>query len=340
MTERPSPEQVELLLNGFRSLLESYEPADPDRVVNPADAFFLYRLLLRRNPSATVDLPVLLGDTATFRELLQRVLDSDEFARGGTFTPPHRLWMTELEDFRFWFNTSDREMGVVMALDRYEPESVQFIRQILRPGMKCIDAGAQTGFFTCLMASVVGETGAVYAFEPMPGSYEVLLKNIKENGFSPRVRPYQFACSNAASEIEASQVGRMYVAGKVPGCPQVSMTAVRVDAIISESVDLIKLDVEGHEPEALEGMRGLIARSHPVIISECNEYWLQSANTSSRAYIELLNSYGYEVFDLKDLSAALAADSPTLQEVRIFDVVALPRERIELDLIKTREVTA
>ena len=112
----------------------------------------MYRLLLGRNPNATVDLPALLSNRRTFRELRQSVLDSDEFARDGTFTPPHRLWMSELDDFRFWFNTSDREMGVVMAMGQYEPSSVRFIRQALRPGMKCIDAGAQTGFYTCLMA--------------------------------------------------------------------------------------------------------------------------------------------------------------------------------------------
>ena len=79
------------------------------------------------------------------------MLDSDEFAGNGTFTPPHRLWMAELDEFRFWFNTSDREMGVVMAMGRYEPSCVRFVRQALRPGMRCLDAGAQTGFYTCLM---------------------------------------------------------------------------------------------------------------------------------------------------------------------------------------------
>ena len=155
---------------------------------------------------------------------------------------------------------------------------------------------------------------------------ELLLKNIQENGFGPRVRPYQLACSNRATQIEASQVGQMYVAGAVPGCPQVAMTAVRVDQIVHDAVDLIKIDVEGHEPAAIEGMRDLIARSHPIIVSECNEYWLQSSNTSGREYIALLNSYGYQVFDLSDLSVAMTPDSPRLQEVRIFDVVALPPE--------------
>jgi FkbM family methyltransferase len=335
MSEQPQHEQIEWLVNGFRTLLESYEPADPDHTVNPADAFFMYRLLLGRNPSITVDLPALMRNGKTFRELLQGVLDSDEWARVATFLPPRRVWMSELDGFRFWFNTTDREMGVAMAMGRYEPASVRFIKQALQPGMTCIDAGSQTGFYTCVMASAVGETGTVYAFEPMPASYQLLLKNIQENGFGSRVRPYQLACSNCTTEIEASEVGQMYVAGTVAGCPLVAMTAVRVDEIVHDAVDLIKIDVEGHEPAAIEGMRDLIARSHPIIVSECNEYWLQISNTSGREYIALLSSFGYQVFDLSDLSVAMTPDSPRLREVRIFDLVALPRERAE-----AREVSA
>ena len=229
-----SPNRSSGSCSGFRNLLESYGPANPDDAVNPADAFFMYRLLLGRNPSATVDLPALMRDGRTFRELLQHVLDSDEWARVATFMPPHHVWMSEIDGFRFWFNTSDREMGVAMAMGRYEPASVGFIKQALRPGMTCIDAGSQTGFYSCVMASAVGETGTVYAFEPMPASYELLLKNIHENRFGARVRPYQLACSNCATQIEASQVGQMYVAGAVPGRPQVAMTAVPVDQIVHD----------------------------------------------------------------------------------------------------------
>ena len=117
------------------------------------------------------------------------------------------------------------------------------------------------------------------------------------------------------------------------------MTAVRLDEVVHGPVDLIKLDVEGHEPAALEGMRRLIARSHPVIVSECNEYLLEScSNTSGRDYIALLNSYGYDVFDLNDLSVAVTPDSPP-RHVRIFDVVALPRKPVADERSQARAVT-
>jgi len=335
-----APEQVDVLVDGFRRLLDSYRPANPDDAVNPADAFYLYRLLLGRNPDGTVELPGLLRDWRTFRELKQSVLDSDEFSSNGSFTPPHRQWMAELEAFRFWFDTSDREGGVAMAMGRYEPGCVRFVRQALRPGMRCLDAGAHAGFYTCLMASLVGETGMVHAFEPMPESYQLLLKNVAENGFGSRVRLYQLACSNAASQLEASRVGRMYVAGAVDGCPRVSMPAARVDDIVQDDVDFIKIDVEGHEPAALDGMRHIIARSHPIIMSECNAYWLESCSkTSGRDYIESLNAYGYDVFEMSDLSSALTPDSTVVRDLKIFDVVAIPREAVAGERTKARAVT-
>ena len=235
--------------------------------VNPADAFFLYRLLLGRNPNASgrpagvVERPEDVSRTEAERARLGRV------CRRRHVHPAAPLWMAELDGFRFWFNTSDREMGAVMAMGRYEPSACASSGR--RFGRECdvIDAGAQTGFYTCLMASLVGETGTVHAFEPMPESYQLLLKNIAENGFGSRVRAYQLACSNAASQLEASRVGRMYVAGAVDGCPRVSMTAARVDDIVQDAVDFIKIDVEGHEPAALDGMRAPdrpIASDHRV----------------------------------------------------------------------------
>jgi hypothetical protein len=91
-------------------------------------------------------------------------------------------------------------------------------------------------------------------------------------------------------------------------------------------VDFIKIDIEGHEPAALEGLRDLIGRSHPVIVSECNDYWLQSCSgTNSREYIDLLKAFGYDTFELSDLTSPLTPDSQVIRDRRIFDVVAIPR---------------
>ena len=190
--------EIAELMQHLQLLLTSYNNLDYGRQLNPGDAFFAIRLLLGRNPDLTKELPHILADTRTFREFLADLLSSDEFSHCPGFIPPNRVFMAELQDFRLWFNTGDREMGMVMASGQYEPRSVELLKSIIRPGMKCIDAGAHIGFYTCLMASLVGKTGKVYAFEPMPSHFELLLKNIEENQLQQRVKAYNLACSDVS----------------------------------------------------------------------------------------------------------------------------------------------
>src|SRR5262249_18722168 len=154
--------------------------------VNPADGFFAYRLLLGRNPDVLIELPQILSGRQTYREFLTDLLNSREFSYSSGYFPPGHQLMAEVEGFRFWFNTGDREMGVVMAMGMYEPHSVALLKALVRPGMRCLDVGAQTGFYTCLLALLAGETGRVYAVEPMPASYDMLTRNIAENSFQDR----------------------------------------------------------------------------------------------------------------------------------------------------------
>jgi FkbM family methyltransferase len=309
-------------------IVESGSNLDYGRQLTPIDAFLAFRLLLGRNPDLTHELPSILADTRTFREFLTDLLNSDEFSHCTGFIPPNRMLMSKLEDFRLWFNTSDREMGLVMTSGQYEPHSVELIKKVIRPGMTCIDAGAHIGFYTCLIASLVGENGKVYAFEPMPSNFELLAKNIEENQFQRTVKAYPFACSDVPGMLTVSKVANMFVVGEVDNGEHVSTEAVRLDDMIEETVDLVKLDVEGHEPAAIRGMLAIISRDKPIIISEINEYWLRHCSHSNALeYVGLLESLGYEVFDVKDLEHPLNERSLSLDILDVMDVIALPLGR-------------
>jgi FkbM family methyltransferase len=314
------------LMQHLQLLLTSYNDLEYGRQVNPVDAFFAYRLLLGRNPDLINELPHILADTRTFREFLADLLSSDEFSRCTGFVPPNRVLMTELQGFRLWFNTSDRELGLVVATGQYEPYSVELVKKIVRPGMTCIDIGAHIGFYTCLMASLVGETGKVYAFEPMPSQFALLLKNIEENQFQRRVMTYQLACSDVCGHLGVSKVSNMLVAGQVGSAEQFTVEAVRLDDVLENSIDFVKLDVEGHEPAVIRGMLSIISKDKPILLSEINEYWLRSCSHSSGAeYVGLLTSLGYEVFDVQNLEHPLSEGSLKLEILDTIDVIAFPQ---------------
>jgi FkbM family methyltransferase len=317
---------LDTLVSAFDDVVRTSGPVDTGRVLNPIDAVGAYRLLLGRSPSAR-ELESCLGSSLTLREFLVRLTESPEFDGAGGLFPPNRRLMAEVEGFRFWFNTSDREMGVPMALGRYEPASVALLKKLVRPGMRCIDVGAQTGFFTGLMATLAGPGGAVDAFEPMPDNFALLERNVAENEWHT-VRAHHVAASNKPGALEMSRVSQMYVAGRVDGAPLVTVPTVRIDDVVSTPVDVVKLDIEGHEPSALAGMSRLLTSARPIIISECNEYWLRNCSgTTSGEYCRALESRGYVLYDARHLTTPMPASSVHLDILDTMDVVAVPRGR-------------
>jgi FkbM family methyltransferase len=316
------------LLPHLQLLLTSYNDLEYGRQLNPVDAFFAFRLLLGRNPNLFEELPRLLNDKRIFREFLDELINSNEFSLRTRFFPPNRIFMAELPDFRLWFNTTDRDMGMIMISGQYEPTSLKLLKRLISPGMKCIDVGAHIGFYTCLVSSLVGETGKVYAFEPMPDHYELLLKNLKENSFQRIVKTFNVVCSDVNGNVNVSKISNMFVVGHNSGLQQETVESVRLDDLIEDTIDFVKIDVEGHEPAVIRGMTSILSRDQPIILSEINEYWLNSCSHSSGAeYVGLLTSLGYEVFDVRNLDCPLREDSLKLDVLDMIDVVAFPPGR-------------
>src|SRR5262249_28303378 len=256
---------------------------------------------------------------------LSRVIDSPEYERSGGFLPPNRLLMAESDGFRFWFNSSDREMGVRMGLGLYEPRCGALIKRLVGRGMRCLDLGAQTGFYTCLLASLVGESGYVDAFEPMPTSFELLIRNVNENGFDKIVTAHRLGVSDTSRMVEGSLVSNMFVAGRISGAEPASFQGVALDDVIEGSIDFIKIDVEGHEPRALAGMTSLLRTCQPVILSEVNDFWLRAcANISARQYVDALMDLDYEVYSINNLAQTIPRGSLSLDELALIHVLALP----------------
>ena len=218
--------------------------------------------------------------------------------------------------------------GVNRPHDEIEKECVALVRELVQPGMHTLDVGAQTGFFTCLMAGLVGAKGRVHAFEPMPKSYQILEKNVHENHFKRIVDLHPTAASSVPATIEGTMVSNMYVVGQMAGGEPVQIQAVRIDEVLTDRVDFIKIDVEGHEPAAIEGARRLIERHRPTILTEVNEYWLRTGSGSSgREYLGLLQSLGYDLFDVDQRDTPLALDSVCLELTDVFNVIALPSRK-------------
>lgn len=160
-----------------------------------------------------------------------------------------------------------------------------FIWRNVKPGQVALDLGANHGYYSVLLADLVGETGRVHAFEPNPRMAELLDDNVAVNGFWRTVRTHAVAIGEAAADAAPLLVplhdpknARMLTAGELIATgPDTARQAVHqvpvvtLDAAIEGAVDFVKMDIEGGEDAAWRGMQGLIARSPGIgILMEFN----------------------------------------------------------------------
>lgn len=153
----------------------------------------------------------------------------------------------------------------------WERGTVLVFRNLLSPGMTMVDLGAHVGYFSLLAAQCVGSSGRVYAFEPQPEVYDLLIKNIEANGCGAIIRPVRTAVCNTIGSAALFQGGEDSGGASLYRTPGASLDKLVVETTTLDDffaaegwppVHLVKMDIEGAERAALEGMRELAAR-HP-----------------------------------------------------------------------------
>jgi len=191
-----------------------------------------------------------------------------------------------------------------------DEKDLQLIPMLINSGDTVLDIGANYGLYTRFFAQQVGETGTVHSFEPVPDTFDVLKNNIEKAGLS-QVKVHNLAISNQTGTATIS----------VPTYPDGSenyyeatlqheengkgilIQTLRLDDWLSafSQLHFVKLDVEGHEPPALEGMKLLIEKYHPIFLIEINDDF--SPGSTGSQVKKMMSDWGYSMFyfDQQDL---------------------------------------
>lgn len=164
-------------------------------------------------------------------------------------------------------------------LGTYELELQQAVRVLVRPGWVAYDVGANLGYISLLLAHAVGAVGQVHAFEALPDNIARLRQHIQINGFGKRIRvftgavvaqsgPVRFLLgpSNAMGKVEGS-------AGRPEERPQaLEVAGISLDDYVYQhghaAPQIIKMDIEGGEILALQGMTRLLREARPLMLVE------------------------------------------------------------------------
>ena len=161
---------------------------------------------------------------------------------------------------------------------RYEEENIDLLFSFVDDHTHTfVDAGANLGYFSLRMAERLRQHGKVLAFEPHPRMAELTRYNAIINGLEPVVTVHQFGLSDVEADVDFSfpkgHMGGGVIgnAGQPERFDSIRSRVQRLDDVLDAdaTVDLMKIDVEGHEPAVLRGMQRIMARSpHLKILFE------------------------------------------------------------------------
>lgn len=121
--------------------------------------------------------------------------------------------------------------------------------------MTCFDIGANVGYYTLLFSVLTGQTGKVFAFEPLPTNVELLCQHVRINRCG-NAQIFDLALTDlereaSFAEHESSGIGHLDASGNL------KVLCATLDGLFRENEilmpDVLKLDVEGAELVVIKG---------------------------------------------------------------------------------------
>lgn len=150
----------------------------------------------------------------------------------------------------------------------YEIDKQKLFEQIVKPGDVVFDIGAHVGFYTLLASELVGITGKVFAFEPLPRNINFLKKHLKLNRLG-NVKIFEFAVSDKEENVFFGELSNSFSGRIIEQEKGIRVKSVILDNLIKSKKllppNVLKIDVEGNELAVLKGAEYTIEQYRPAI---------------------------------------------------------------------------
>lgn len=219
-----------------------------------------------------------------------------------------------------------------IALQGYwEKELTEQLTKQIKPGDTFLDIGANIGYHSLFVASLLKNTGQVHAFEPIPNLSTQIKESVEVNQFK-NISVHNVGLGSEATETKiylrdenmgGSSLSEYKDLNLVSVSSTEKISIVTLDSLLTPEtrVNVIKIDVEGYEFEALKGAQALLKAQHPVIFMEFSPmfYKLDYAQKSDDL-IKFLTGLGYTFETMSNAPIKLeewlrATDNPTQIDV-------------------------
>ena len=231
-------------------------------------------------------------------------------------SPTVKLYNTKYGEL--YLIENDVMTEVINSERSYEPHFYDLVQILLNSNDNVIDLGANIGLHSISMARLVPQ-GTVYSFEPQSLSSAQLHLNVIKNNID-NIKIFNLAASNLTGIVcgmefidyskNRSNIGNTKIADKNIG--DLVMT-LSLDDLPMRDIAFVKIDVQGYEYLALQGMRNILMNHRPIIFLEIEEHHLVQCGSSSEQLINFLLNMNYYLYRIN-------TDYPC-------DHLAIPREK-------------
>ena len=213
----------------------------------------------------------------------------------------------ETSEWKLILDKDDVAMSGYLALGSYEPETIKHFKDSLKEGATAVDIGTNIGYYTIIAGKKIGPRGKVFAYEPNKDSFSLLKQNIEINNFC-NVTPLNIALSDSSGErvlyFGDNKCTHSFADNRKTGKNQVVTTDTLDNSLKkygSPRVDVIKMDIEGAEILALEGMTETIERSPGLIIfTEFYPKAIKRLGKSPIKFLERFRELNFSIFIISE----------------------------------------
>ena len=228
---------------------------------------------------------------------------------------------------RMLVDTRSLDVGIhLLTLGEWEQADMALFAALIQPGDRALDIGANLGVYALHAALAVGPRGEVHAFEPNPRLAWLADFSLKINGFGDYARLHQMGVSDTSGMAQLFFSDALSGSGAIlrertsPDDKEVTCRLEALDALFPDpgfTVDVIKMDIEGHEGFALRGMRQLLARSPQVkIMMEYAPEWIARAGYAPEVIFDVLDEIGLKIWTISDAGRLQASSRQALMSTR------------------------
>lgn len=207
---------------------------------------------------------------------------------------------------KMYINAEDTGLAPdLLPREVYEPFETELLEKLLKKNMTVVNVGANIGYYTLIAANRVGPNGKVYAFEPEPKNYKLLVRNIEENGYK-NILPIQAAVSYKKGTLklflDKSNLGNPSLAeqniDEKNGFVEVETDSL--DNFFEKhskdlKIDLILMDAQGAEGLILNGAKKIIENNKLQIIMEFWPYGLNNVGTDALDLLKRIENYRFKI---------------------------------------------